>query len=180
MNPQVAVVFAVCVAAAVVDVRTGRIPNALTVPFWIAGLAVAAALGAPDIPGPAQIGFGEACSVSLATLLLGYLVYAFGSVGGGDVKLLVGVAAWTGFPAIVEILVFSITSALLMVLVMNVVRGRLWVFTRTAFAMGGSFLFPALRAYVDEDVVKERLPLGVAIFLGVCTWFAVLQLNAVT
>lgn len=166
--------------AAVGDVRTGKIPNALSVPFWVAGLS-AAALGGAGQPGElARIDLPESALVSVATLGVGYVVYAFGSVGGGDVKLLVALSAWIGFPDIVEVLIFSITSALLMVLAMNLVRGRLWTFTRTTLAISGSFFFPSLRAHADEEVLSERLPLGVAIFLGVCTWYAVATLSAVT
>lgn len=80
-GPHVAIVAAVGVTAAVIDVRTRRVPNALTLGTAAMGL-VMAALEAGDIGAGAAVAGGL---IGLALMLPGYL---FGATGGGDVKLL--------------------------------------------------------------------------------------------
>ncbi len=72
-----------------IDLRTRRIPNWLTVPFLVSGVAF------QSIPGGWH-GFGQ----SLAGIGLAVLLFAppcfFGGMGMGDLKLAAGVAAWIG------------------------------------------------------------------------------------
>jgi prepilin peptidase CpaA len=75
----------VCVAAAGWDLKERRIPNVLTV------TGVAAALGLAALNGWSTL--GGSILVALAVLLVGSLLFAKGWLGGGDVKLLVFVAA---------------------------------------------------------------------------------------
>jgi prepilin peptidase CpaA len=76
-------------AAAFIDLRTRRVPNALTVPFAALGVA-AAATGAT----------GMSVTASLIGVALGMLFmmpgYLFGATGAGDVKLLAAAGAWLG------------------------------------------------------------------------------------
>ena len=79
----------VATAACVYDLRSRRIPNALT--FGAAAAACAAALATG----------GSAALVSSMTgwlvgLLLFLPVYALGGMGAGDVKLLAAIGAWLG------------------------------------------------------------------------------------
>src|SRR6266550_2253301 len=69
-----------CVAATVIDLRTRRVPNALTWPAAVAGI-VFAVTGAGRVGIAASIAGGV---IGLALMLPGYL---FGGTGGGDVKL---------------------------------------------------------------------------------------------
>jgi prepilin peptidase CpaA len=68
-------------AATAIDLRTRRVPNALTVGTGVFGLALAA-MQAGDI------GIGAALAGGLIGLALMLPGYVFGATGGGDVKLL--------------------------------------------------------------------------------------------
>jgi prepilin peptidase CpaA len=76
-------------AAAVIDLRTRRIPNLLTASLAAAGIGIAAA-------GLGRIGLGASilgCLLGLAFMLPGHI---FGATGAGDVKLLAAAGALLG------------------------------------------------------------------------------------
>jgi prepilin peptidase CpaA len=74
---------------AFIDLRTRRVPNVVTMPLAVLGLA-AAASGVS----------GLTMSAALFGLLLGLVLmmpgYVFGATGAGDVKLLAAAGAWLG------------------------------------------------------------------------------------
>jgi prepilin peptidase CpaA len=71
------------------DVRTRRIPNALSLPAILAGLAINGALaGAPGL-------LASAAGLLTATALL-FVPFALGGIGGGDVKMMGAVGAFVG------------------------------------------------------------------------------------
>jgi hypothetical protein len=76
-------------AAAVIDLRTRRIPNILTATMAAAGIGLAAA-------GFGRVGLGASllgCLLGLAFMMPGHI---FGRTGGGDVKLLAAAGALLG------------------------------------------------------------------------------------
>ena len=76
-------------AAALIDLRTRRIPNLLTASLTAAGIGIAAA-------GLGRIGLGASilgCLLGLAFMLPGHV---FGATGAGDVKLLAAAGALLG------------------------------------------------------------------------------------
>lgn len=83
----VAVALACLVAAAIADMRTFEIPDALS----IALLATAVGYGLVT-PGFAWLWHGAAVIVMFG---LGLLLFSRGWMGGGDIKLLVALAGWT-------------------------------------------------------------------------------------
>ncbi|QJC51265.1 prepilin peptidase [Paenibacillus albicereus] len=85
------------------DVRTMRIPNALTGGFFAAGLG---AHGAVDgISGMGQSALGAAAGfIPLA------LLYLLRGIGAGDVKLFAAIGAWTGAAAVLELLLYSMLA----------------------------------------------------------------------
>ncbi len=96
--PTVPLVVVTVVAAivGVVDFRKFKVPNVLTVPLLISGIAY----WAWD---SGWSGVGD----SLVGVLFGFgvliLFYAIGAVGAGDVKFLAGVGAWLGFFGAVQV-----------------------------------------------------------------------------
>lgn len=78
---HVIVVAGAAIAAAAIDVRTRRVPNALTFTTMLVGLGLATTR-VGDLGTGAAIAGGL---IGLALMLPGYL---FGGTGGGDVKLL--------------------------------------------------------------------------------------------
>ncbi|MBI2186621.1 MAG: prepilin peptidase [Acidobacteria bacterium] len=95
----VAVVVAGGSAAAVIDLRTRRVPDRLTLALAAAGLTLAAA-------GVGRVGVLAACAGALTGLVLMLPGHLFAATGGGDVKLLAAAgtllgpaATWRAFVA---------------------------------------------------------------------------------
>jgi prepilin peptidase CpaA len=84
--------LACLVAAAIADMRTFEIPNGLS----IALLATAVGYGLVT-PGFGWLSHGAAVMVMFG---LGLLLFSRGWMGGGDIKLLVALAGWTGLPGL--------------------------------------------------------------------------------
>jgi prepilin peptidase CpaA len=74
---------------AVVDVRTRRVPNRLTLTMASAGLLLA-------VMGFGRVGVIAACAGAATGLLLMLPGYLFGGTGGGDVKLLAAAGTLLG------------------------------------------------------------------------------------
>lgn len=77
--------------AAVIDFRRFRVPNVLTFPLCISGLAFHT--GVNGLSG-LQYGFG---GIVVGVLIL-LVFYVLGVMGAGDVKLLAAIGAWIGGP----------------------------------------------------------------------------------
>src|SRR5712692_6673521 len=93
--PAEVAVIGVAVASAVTDLWKGKIYNAITYPATAAGLLIA--LGSR---GPA--GMCDSLAGWAAGFLPAMLLFAFGAIGGGDVKLLGAIGALTGARPVVE------------------------------------------------------------------------------
>jgi prepilin peptidase CpaA len=72
--------------ASLFDVRRGRVPNALTLPMIVLGFALVSSLSEALMRG----------GLVLAVLVVGYLAFAAGIIGGGDAKLAAAIAALKG------------------------------------------------------------------------------------
>ncbi|MDN5358765.1 MAG: archaeal preflagellin peptidase FlaK [Candidatus Diapherotrites archaeon] len=81
---DIIVIIAATAAAAIIDGYTGEIPEWITIPLMVSGIAYAFFNGF----------FTESVIVTVATLGVGYLLYYTGELGGGDVLLLAGISAW--------------------------------------------------------------------------------------
>ena len=92
MTPD-ALVFAAALAGtgagALVDLRTRRVPDRVTLSLAATGLALAAA-------GFGRVGVVTACAGALTGLVLMLPGYLFGATGGGDVKLLAAAGTLLG------------------------------------------------------------------------------------
>jgi prepilin peptidase CpaA len=167
-------VIGASLAAAIIDVRRGRIPNWLTLPLWLLGLAKATVLGGAG-------GLVAALEIS-ALLALPYVVLFFlGKGGAGDAKLMAGIGAWLSLDEGLIVLCCVATTGMVMA-VLRMATRRAW---RNPFAgmWTSLYLFAAawgsgarrrgLLAHNDEGRVQEQtgplaLPYGMAIFIGVC------------
>lgn len=83
------IILTVLVLAVVWDLRSWRIPNALTAPAALAGLGYH--LTTAGLPGLKTSALG--IIVGLGIFIIPYLL---GGLGGGDVKLLGAIGAWLG------------------------------------------------------------------------------------
>lgn len=141
MLPLLLVGLAVCCAAAVLDFRTGRIPNALTYPVLVlapvAHVALAVQRGAPWRE--ALLAGGASVLGLVLCALVPLYLWKKGAMGGGDVKLFAALGALAlprvGFEA--EMYVFIVAA--LMAPVELVYRGTLF---RTLANVGAQLVNP--------------------------------------
>jgi prepilin peptidase CpaA len=147
--------LAVAGAAAVTDVRSGRVPNVLTYGAALAALVLHAFLR------PAGIGLPAA----LAGLAVGFfplfLAYLAGGIGGGDVKLMGAMGAFLGpYHAAVALLYSCLVGAVLSVAM---------ILFREGFT-GIAMRFASLWRVREADAAwasRLRLPFAVAVLVGV-------------
>lgn len=148
----------VAAAGAAIDLRTGRIPNALTLAAGCTGLA-AAALGA------SHVGIGLALAglaLGLAVMLPGHLL---GATGAGDVKLMAAVGTWVGPDRIVVAFLASAIAGGALAAWHAARRGRIGVtVTRTARLVSRPV---AAKAEIDAGAALTRFAYGPAIAVGV-------------
>jgi len=128
--------LAVTAVASIYDLRTGHIPNWLTLGAW--GFA----LGAHASVGALHFGAGEgvvalACSLAgaVVTALVPLLLYSRRGLGGGDVKLLAAVGALCGVSLGMDIELGACVVAALYAGAKLAHRGRLLSATGAAFQL---------------------------------------------
>jgi prepilin peptidase CpaA len=164
---QWAVVAAASLAAAICDVRSGRIPNILTGPLLLAGLGWALWVGG---------GTGLAVAAAGALLLaLPYVIlFAVAGGGAGDAKLMGAIGAWLGLVSgLVALLCVALAGAVVgMGLAAHkrrhgLVLGRVgWMVVALAHLLRGQRNHTTRSFLSGEDM--QAMPYGVAIFAGVC------------
>lgn len=114
MSAPVVLLLAV---AAFVDWRIRRIPNWLTFTLVLSGLAQSLTPGAFVSPGNSMLGL-------LAGFVLIFPLYALGAVGGGDVKLIMGIGAWFGPQAAVVVFAVEAIVGMIMALMQAASQGK--------------------------------------------------------
>jgi prepilin peptidase CpaA len=131
------------------DVAQRRVPNAVVAPLAVVGLAAQWVSG-----GPWALLWGAAAGLGVLTLLA--VPWAFGKVGGGDVKLAAAAAMWLGPARLPKFLVVAgIASAAVGLVVLAAYQFRL---QRLLHAPAGSPPSP------DETVVRRgTVPVAVAV-----------------
>lgn len=108
--------------AAVLDHRRGLIPNSLTYPCLLAGLALAAFSGG-------LVGLAMSLAGMVAAGIVFLIAFAAGSCGGGDVKLMAALGAVLGlWPAIDVTLAALMTGGVLAVFSMLLRIDFRWAF----------------------------------------------------
>jgi len=161
-------------AAAIVDVRQGRIPNWLTLPLWLLGLAKATCLGGTG-------GFAGALEISMLLALPYVALYFLAHGGAGDAKLMAGIGAWLSLDEGLVVLCCVVTTGMVLALFRIAMR-REWknplsgVWTSLYLcaaawcsgACGRGLLTRNDQGRTQEQTGRLTLPYGMAIFIGVC------------
>lgn len=147
MHTVASLAFPVLMAyAAASDLLTMRLPNWLTLAVLASFAILAVAFGMPLD----QIGVNYACG--LAALAVGFALFSFGWIGGGDAKLAAGIAAWLGLQGAVEfLLVSAVLGGALTLLILQMRRWPL-----PALLQGEAWI-----ARLHDR--KEGVPYGVAL-----------------
>lgn len=146
-------------ASALVDLRTRRVPNALT--LTIAGLGLM--LAGLHVNGSSIVGALSGLLVGLLLMLPGHLI---GSTGAGDVKLLAALGTLLGPVGIAAAFVYSLIAGGVLVLIVAAQRGRLGLtVSRTAVLVrtGGANV-----ADIERPTSDNRFAYAPAIALGAC------------
>jgi prepilin peptidase CpaA len=154
------VIFVVLVAALVstaIDVRTRRIPNALTFGIAAFGFAMAGS-------GSSGLSFGGAiagCLLGLALMVPGHLL---GGTGAGDVKLVAALGAVVGPRYILVTFLYSAMAGGVIALGYAWARGRLRQTVRSAsrIAVGDE----QARSRASAIGTNNRFPYAPAIAMG--------------
>lgn len=130
MEIQFVLLMVVMAVAFYTDVTKKKIPNAVSVPAALIGIGYHAAASG-------WTGLIFACIGTLASFLPLLLLYAFGGVGAGDVKLFAAVGAIAGTEYGLYCLMYSIVYGGVIGLVMLTVRKelhrRIWSTLRSYF-----------------------------------------------
>jgi prepilin peptidase CpaA len=109
--------LALLIWAALVDLRSRRIPNWLTFTLALSGLAINATGFGPTSGIDAFWGFCLGFGLPLVLFILGAL-------GGGDVKLLAGVGAWMGPATVLSVFAIAAVVGAVIVLVQALAQRR--------------------------------------------------------
>jgi prepilin peptidase CpaA len=154
----VSILAAATGAAAVIDLRTRRIPNALTGSLAVVGVGLAAAqLGTVGIGG-AILG----CLLGFAFMLPGNM---FGATGAGDVKLFAAAGALLGPATTVRAFLFTAIAGGVLALVVALQRRRLQQTIGAAASLVANGRSAA--AAIEAPEANNRFAYAPAIAIGV-------------
>ncbi|MFO1127367.1 MAG: prepilin peptidase [Rhodospirillales bacterium] len=140
--------FALLGAAAVIDVRTLRIPNEIC-------LSILILYPAHVLTGGGAITWLPA-GLALAVFVAGFVPFGLRWMGGGDVKLMAVVALWAGPPLIVDFLV--LTALVGGVFAVAMLAPSRFVLATALDAVGADRL--------RDAVLGRSIPYAVAIAIG--------------
>lgn len=151
------IVFGMLAWAAVSDVATRRIPNAISA-------IVAAAFCFASIAAPERVDFLGGLWVAGIVFCTGFVGFIFGKIGGGDVKLMAAMALWAGPTAALDFLVITGLAGgglALIYLLPEINLGMSWL------RMQAERAAPRYAAaFAGGRPMKDGLPYGVAIAFG--------------
>jgi prepilin peptidase CpaA len=123
------------------------------IPNWVSIALAAIFPVAALIAGAPLMDIGLHVLFGLGVLAIGFVLFQFNIIGGGDAKLLAAVSVWTGLAAIIPFVVWTAVAGGVMALVLLTARQLLPVGT-----------YPAV---VDHLLKKQNgIPYGVAIMIG--------------
>ena len=110
------VAISVALVASVFDLRSRRIPNALTFGATAAGFLFAAATGGAS-------GVGAGVGGWAIAMLLWLPIYALGGMGAGDVKLMAAVGMWIGPAGALHAALYAAIAGAILGLGLAITRG---------------------------------------------------------
>ena len=174
---QWGVVIGASLVAAFGDIKTQRVPNALTFPLAAAGLVWAA--WQAGVSGLAEAAAG------CALLALPYVfLFVFAGGGAGDAKLMGAIGTWLGLKQSVLVLLCVAIAGIVLAILRAISQRRLRfvlssvlisIYTFLICVAGGRRLSPAHERADDAPPENGGLnvPYGVAIAVGVCAAAAI-------
>lgn len=147
-----------CGIGAITDLRTSRIPNALTMLTAVLAIALHVPAGFSSV--------AIALLSLLAVALLGFALFSFRLIGGGDIKLMAAVAAAASFPGCLTFILYTMLAGGVLAIVVALRRGSL---RATFYNASSTLAYPALYYRSAGFLMPSagvKMPYGVAIFAG--------------
>ena len=136
------------------DLARGRIFNWLTLPMVISGILLSTLLSG-------WAGLGS----SLGGLVVGFALFGWlfwlRAIGGGDVKLLMGLGAWGGVKYTVDTAILSILLGGAMAIILLIARGRFADFSRRLYRFLLTVFVKELQLEAPRIDKKFKMPFGV-------------------
>jgi prepilin peptidase CpaA len=151
--------LALTACAALTDMRSGRIPNWLTLPSLCAGPLVHGWLD-----GVRGFGFSLGAAVLCGGVPL--LLFGMRAIGGGDVKLFAALGSLLGVEQGLELQLLSYSLCTVYALCLLTYRGALFVTLRRSLALLGSAWLPAARRPALPEEAMTQIRLGASIFVA--------------
>lgn len=167
---DITLVSAVLIFAAYIDGKQLKVPNWITFPMILSGLAYHTAVHG-----------GSGCYASLLGIGCGLLcllpLYSIGGMGAGDVKLMAGIGAWLGAATTWNSFISTVVVGAVMAVIMVACSGRVqhhWnQFCHIAFEIltirNPEKLFAIAK---DRKPTMYLLPYGIPICIGSLIYFA--------
>jgi prepilin peptidase CpaA len=150
MVQSLALIFPILmIAAAVTDVRAYRIPN------WLSGLTAALFFPVAMIAGFSMYDLLMHASAGLLLLVICFVLFQFGIMGGGDAKLIAAAGLWFGLSDSGYFIQVTAMCGGALALAMMV-----WSIFKYAVQLDLGDLIPAIRK------VSPKLPYGIALAAG--------------
>lgn len=155
----------VLLAAAVVDVRTGRVPNWLTLPAILIGLLLHAGAGLAEGGwGGLQEGLAASGLGLLAAFVPFAVIFFAGGIGGGDVKLMTAVGALgASWPMVLSTAFYALLLAAFAAVALMIRHGLV---RRTMARILGAALTAAARVKPNIPSDSPRVPFAVGVCVG--------------
>ena len=153
---------ACALVGSVFDVKSRRIPNFVTMPAFLFGLALHLALG-----GWRQLLSSLAAGLICAAVFL--VFYIAGGMGAGDVKLILAVGCIAGLSHVAYLLVLTALSGGVMAIVWAVARGQLQQTIVNVGELASHHRHAGLQPHPDlnlKNAATLRLPYALAIAGG--------------
>ena len=152
------VLFAMLLISSYTDWKYRRIYNKVTLPCLALGLGLAAITNFPA-------GLQSAALACLLGFALFLLLFMFGMMGGGDVKLVAAIGALTGYPFIWDALFFGILAGGLYAIPAAALHGRLGKILKNVFwCLWGLLIWRKMAQLDTADAIK--IPYGLCLSAG--------------
>lgn len=169
MIQEACLLVIICIAF-VSDIRTSAIPNYITIGGLATGIIFQSVVYG-------MTGLFQALTATATGFLLLLLLYMFGALGAGDVKLFAAVGAWSSIPFVLSSMMYSLLYAAFIGLGILLWRREL---TRRFFGLVMWFFRAILLR--DKYVIKGlkqlqhiRFPFMYAVLPGILTAFVELK-----
>lgn len=161
-----AMAAAVAVSAAVSDLRQRKIPNVLTYPAMLGGLAIQTAVYGWK---------GILWSIGGGLLFGGifFLFYMVRAMGAGDVKLAAALGCIVGITFSFQVMFATAVAGGVLAVVYMVMSGRAWETLKNTFSIAGFHARHGLQTHPVvnlDNPTALRMPYGLAFAAGTCFW----------